>query len=364
MIVLNGEPFMHYNLRALYPFAHQIVVVEGASPLAAHIATPGGHSTDATLATLQEFQKHEDPQRKLQIVTAEDEGHPDGFWPGEKDQQSQAYARRATGDWLWQIDVDEFYLPGDIRRVCDYLLCHPELRCLTFQAHHFWGGFDYVVEGGLFSSLTFQGEPWGAYRRLFSWEPGASYVTHRPPTVADRAGRTPTARSTRNLTSVLGRPPVRMYHYTNLFPQQVLPKGAYYASLGQPDVRARFEAFERPLDLRGGVQIYRHRGTFNWLRRFQGQHPPAAEQLRADLAAGRVQQRMRHSADIERLLGSWRYRALIGLLRPREWLRECAVLASARARAATKAALRHAPPFVIARLPLRWRAALARSGRA
>lgn len=31
MIVLNGEPFTRYNLRALYPFAHEIIVVEGAA---------------------------------------------------------------------------------------------------------------------------------------------------------------------------------------------------------------------------------------------------------------------------------------------------------------------------------------------
>jgi hypothetical protein len=34
MIVLNGEPFIGNNLRSLYPFAHQIVVVEGACPVA------------------------------------------------------------------------------------------------------------------------------------------------------------------------------------------------------------------------------------------------------------------------------------------------------------------------------------------
>ena len=39
IIVLNGEPFTRYNLRALYLFAHQIIVVEGASPMAAHMAT-------------------------------------------------------------------------------------------------------------------------------------------------------------------------------------------------------------------------------------------------------------------------------------------------------------------------------------
>jgi hypothetical protein len=40
MIVLDGMPFLPYNLRALYPFAHQIIVVEGASPGAAVIAGP------------------------------------------------------------------------------------------------------------------------------------------------------------------------------------------------------------------------------------------------------------------------------------------------------------------------------------
>ena len=44
VIVLNGEPFTRYYLRSLYPFAHQIIVVEGPSPGAARIATPDGHS--------------------------------------------------------------------------------------------------------------------------------------------------------------------------------------------------------------------------------------------------------------------------------------------------------------------------------
>ena len=31
MIVLNGEPFVRYNLRAIYPFAYEIIIVEGGS---------------------------------------------------------------------------------------------------------------------------------------------------------------------------------------------------------------------------------------------------------------------------------------------------------------------------------------------
>ncbi|NEP76388.1 hypothetical protein, partial [Okeania sp. SIO2G5] len=93
IIVLNGEPFTRYNLRNIYEFAYEIIIAEGASPKAAHMATSNGHSIDGTLDILREFKEKEDPDNKIQIITAEDEGHPNGFWPGEKDQQSQAYAK-------------------------------------------------------------------------------------------------------------------------------------------------------------------------------------------------------------------------------------------------------------------------------
>ncbi|MDX9763319.1 MAG: glycosyltransferase family A protein, partial [Desulfomonilia bacterium] len=92
IIVLNGEPFTRYCLRQIYPHAHQIIVVEGAAPAARNISTSDGHSTDGTLQVLRDFQQYEDPDRKITIITAEDEGHPDGFWPGEKDEQSRANA--------------------------------------------------------------------------------------------------------------------------------------------------------------------------------------------------------------------------------------------------------------------------------
>ena len=60
IIVLNGEPFTRYNLRALYPSAHEIIVVEGVVPVAASIATRDGHSTDGTLEALYRFKAEED----------------------------------------------------------------------------------------------------------------------------------------------------------------------------------------------------------------------------------------------------------------------------------------------------------------
>src|SRR4030095_3477444 len=88
IIVLNGEPFTRYCLRALYPFAHEIIVVEGANPSAAAYATPDGHSVDGTLEVLRHFKADEDPEDKLRLIVR------DGFW-SEKDEQSRAYAECA-----------------------------------------------------------------------------------------------------------------------------------------------------------------------------------------------------------------------------------------------------------------------------
>ena len=141
MIVLNGRPFLEYNLRALYPFAHQIIVVEGACEPAASLATPGGHSTDGTLETLKRFKEEEDPEDKLVLVNAEDDGKPSGFWT-EKDEMSQAYARRATGEWLWQVDSDEFYIESDMRSVLELVVSDPEIAGVSFPFLNFWGGLN------------------------------------------------------------------------------------------------------------------------------------------------------------------------------------------------------------------------------
>jgi hypothetical protein len=109
IIVLNGEPFTRYCLRSIYPFAYEIIVVEGGHEDTKSVCTPDGHSIDGTLDTLYKFKNEEDVENKLTIITHE------GFWP-KKDElghdrtpQSRAYAERATGDYLWQIDIDEFY---------------------------------------------------------------------------------------------------------------------------------------------------------------------------------------------------------------------------------------------------------------
>ena len=298
MIVLNGEPFIRYNLRALYPFAHQIIVVEGAAPAAAGIATRDGHSTDGTLETLGDFKIHEDPEDKLVILVAEEEGYPDGFWPGEKDEQSRAYASRATGDYLWQVDVDEFYQPEDMQSVLNMLRRDSEITAVSFRMMTFWGGFDYTVDSWYLRR--------GAeiYHRLFKWGTGYRYATHRPPTVHDPEGH-----DLRGLKWVSGydlaRRGVFLYHYSLLFPKQVAEKSVYYANA--PWVKrneAQQWAREVFLELRKPYRVHNVYDYPGWLERFHGMHPPEIEAMRRDVAQGRLDIEVRQTADIERFLRS------------------------------------------------------------
>jgi glycosyltransferase involved in cell wall biosynthesis len=144
IIVLNGEPFTRYCLRSIYPFAYEIIVVEGGHVDARSVCTPDGHSVDGTLESLYKFKKEEDPEEKLTIVTRE------GFWPkkdelgNDRTPQSRAYAERAKGDYLWQVDIDEFYRHEDMTKVLNLLSANPDITAVTFPTYTFWGDVNYV----------------------------------------------------------------------------------------------------------------------------------------------------------------------------------------------------------------------------
>jgi hypothetical protein len=305
MIVLNGEPFTLYNLRALYPFAYQIIVVEGATLGAVANANPDGHSTDSTLKTLRRFKAGEDPENKLTLITRE------GFWP-EKDEMSQAYAQAATGDYLWQVDSDEFYLPRDIEAVLALLQNNPSITAMSFQQITFWGAPDYTADSWILRRGAAE------YHRLFKWGKGYTYATHRPPTVLDEHGR--------NLRDIhFERSKIKLYHYSLLFPRQVTEKSEYYASAAWSRRTGSQNWAENAfLKLKYPFRVHNLFQYPSWLERFQGDHPP---QVLAMWEATPDSEK-RPTADIEALLNSRSYRLLrpiVKLLdypsRPFAWLK-------------------------------------------
>jgi len=308
IIVLNGEPFTRYNLRALYPWAHQIIVVEGACPAAAASATEDGHSLDHTLRILREFKEQEDLANKITIVTAEDEGYPSGFWP-EKDEMSQAYAKRATGNFLWQVDVDEFYLETDMPRIIDILKKGAD--ALTFRQLGFWGRPDICSDGVFLRSYG-----GGDFHRLFSWGPNHRYATHRPPTVID--GHNRDKRSLRWFKSTyLRRKGIYLYHYSVLFQHQVLAKSAYYARVEWADY-SESEKWAQDCWVKLG-NPYRVQNMYNypsWLYKFNGSTPEQVSRMWDDVIGGlHAPIAPRDCSDVDELLSSKKYAVSIWALK-------------------------------------------------
>ena len=309
MIVLNGEPFTKYNLRSLYPFAHQIIVVEGANHNSAHCATADGHSIDGTMKSLREFKEFEDPENKVVIVTAEDEGHPNGFWPGEKDEQSKAYAKRATGNWLWQIDVDEFYKESDVRSIMKMIEENPSISTISFPEIPFWGSFDYRCDG------IYLRYHYSEVHRLFKWLSGYHYVTHRPVTVVNEAGIDLRQINWMRADSMKKRG-IYLHHYFKIFPNQVSSKMIYYVNRvsavkeGKRIIRKGEEYFDKTfLKLTNPFRIHTVNAWPSWLECFDGNHPVQIQLLRNDIMMGKIPFSSRNMRDVDVLVKSVRYRA-------------------------------------------------------
>ena len=303
IIVLNGEPFIRYTLQALYPYAYEIIAVEGAAAGAKNIASADGHSRDGTLETLRRFKAESDPEDKLTVVTR------DGFW-SEKDEMSQAYAKRATGDYLWQVDVDEFYWPDDMRAVIQMLKARPSITAVSFKTMTFWGAPQYIVDSWYLRRGA------AVYHRLFKWGAGYTYVTHRPPTVTDPAGQD--LREGHWLRAeTLEKAGIRMYHYSLLLPKQVMEKCDYYShadwTKGQDALawaKLAYLSLKRPYHLHN---VAEYPGC---LYRYAGPHPPQIQQMWQAITAADSDFETRPTADIEALLNSPRYkigRALVML---------------------------------------------------
>ena len=170
VIVLNGEPFTRHCLRQLYPHASDIIVVEGGWKRLA-----GPPLTDTRLTAPWRhyggLRRKKIPDNKLTIISK------NGFW-SEKDEQSQAYAAHVTGDYLWQVDINEFYRHYDIERIRRILIADPTVDTISFKQRTFWGSLNVAV-----NSFALIADGWDQVHRIFRWKEGYAYKMHGPPTV-------------------------------------------------------------------------------------------------------------------------------------------------------------------------------------
>lgn len=215
-IVLNGMPFLRYCLEAILPFAHEIIVVEGAVPNCMFAANKDGSSKDGTVEFLQEFSSN---KSNVKVIR--------GKWPSKCEMQNEAL-KYVTGDYVWLVDSDELYCKNDTEKMIQTLQKDPTITQVNFIPYHFWKGFDYIFECPEF--FTFPHE----FRRIFKYKQGAKFCTHRPPTLVwsgyDKSTET---------MNVLGGLAVRelnisLLHYSYVLPKQVKQKNEFYIRMGPP----------------------------------------------------------------------------------------------------------------------------------
>lgn len=200
-IVLNGNYVFKQALESVYPYAHRIIIVDGA--VRYHAMRGLTKSNDGTLEMLRAFP---DPENKIEIIS--------GIFE-EKTEQCQAFMPHvpADTDYIWCLDSDEVFKPEDIEKTIKVLEeKKPEFVC--FNSNTFFGGFNNLISG-------FEAEH--NFKRILRYESGCQYITHRQPTLS--CEKPDGVWITGQEMSMYG---VRMFHYSYTFPKQVYQKIQYY----------------------------------------------------------------------------------------------------------------------------------------
>jgi glycosyltransferase involved in cell wall biosynthesis len=209
MIVLNGDHVLQQSLESIYDFVDEIVIAEG--PVRFWQEKGVERSTDLTLDIIRSFN---DPSGKIRLVSSK-------F--SEKDEQFAAALdlMSSSPDYLLQVDADEVWTQESLSNLESLLRLKSPIS-VGVHSNSFVGGFDRVISG--FEEKT------DNFLRVFKWESGCRFVTHRPPTISYSNGT-----RTGGLTHVDSDEArdlfgISMCHYSYVWPSQVKSKIEYYRS--------------------------------------------------------------------------------------------------------------------------------------
>jgi glycosyltransferase involved in cell wall biosynthesis len=238
-IVFNAESTLPHNMltlcvESMLPYVDEYFLVEGATRASGghyfdgntKSFTKDGRSNDGTTEVLRDL---EAKYRKVKVIIGE------GFWPG-KTAMCNAASSLASGDYLWQIDSDEFYHQSDMEKII-HLLETKSPDEVDFYANHFTGGFNQVID---FTN----GSTWGndiPWRRIFKNTPGQSrWRSHEPPVYVNNG--VPTCNGyvmDRNATRDMG---IFLYHYSYVVKSQFEFKEKFYGNSEYAEAWKRYEA--------------------------------------------------------------------------------------------------------------------------
>jgi len=204
MIVFEGDYVLKECLEQVYPFAHQILIAEG--PVDYWQRQGRTTSTDRTNEILDNFP---DPENKIKITHGQ---------YSEKDDQCKAYMKFIDDDtdYLWNLDSDEVYKSKDLENIISFLEEY-EPTSVGVRSCSFYGGLDHYLTGFELNRDNFL--------RIFKYQTGSTWLTHRPPTMKYNPDIPRKHVDSNTLYDIIG---AQMYHYSYVFPDQVYKKVSYY----------------------------------------------------------------------------------------------------------------------------------------
>ena len=264
MIVYNSDYVLAESLRSILEFG-PLVVTEGPC---GYWADHGGYtSSDNTNDILE---AHKDYGHGIIGIVR-------GQFTG-KDEMVNASAHLIPDDTthVFVVDSDEVWRNKDMQLVLS-LINEWDLDSMGFAADSFFGGFDHTLTG---FERNFE------VIRVQRWHPGASWATHRPPTVVNAFGKPYAQCRHMNHLETLRRG-ISMPHYSYTFPRQAYDKHIYYSSYS-PGITIPNYPYEVFLpwvmgdkEKREDIEL-KYKGVHNFIpsyrgacytERFNGKHP-------------------------------------------------------------------------------------------
>jgi hypothetical protein len=237
-------------------FADLVLITEGATKAETHAwdgdtlsFTEDGASTDGTRSTIEQFIEG---RPKFHLKRAE------GFWDGKTSMFNYWFdhTNLLDGfDYVWQIDLDEFYMSRDIEEL-KTILDQDDPDYIEFFANHFWGDFNHVIDER--SDGRWANEiPW---RRIFKLREGSRWASHEPPRMVPASGKGTSKYETL-------RRDIKLFHYSYVSREQAEFKSVFFRN---PEKLRLFDQWQTNKSMPiFGCNVYP----------FHGQHPEVIDTI-------------------------------------------------------------------------------------